>query len=114
MVVCQGDIFWADLSEPIGSQPGFRRPVVVVQSDAFNRSSIATVVCVPLTSNMALARFPGNESLPPRSTGLAKASVANVSQILTLDRAQLDERVGSLSRGKLAAVLAGIDVVLGK
>ena len=114
MVISQGDVFWADLGDPIGSQPGFRRPVVVVQSDAFNRSAIATVVCVPLTSNAGLARFPGNEPLSARSTGLPKDSVANVSQILTVDREQLEERVGSLSRGKLAAVLAGIDVVLGR
>lgn len=114
MVISQGDVFWADLGDPVGSQPGFRRPVIIVQGDAFNRSAIATVVCVPLTTNAAMARFPGNESLSARTTGLPKDSVANVSQILRLDREQLETRVGSLSRGKLAAVLTGIDIVLGR
>lgn len=114
MVIGQGDVFWADLGEPTGSPSGFHRPVVVVQGDGFNLSAIATVVCVPLTANLALAKYPGNQLLKARSCGLAKDSVANVSQILTLDRECLRERVGKLSRGKLAAVLAGIDVVLGR
>jgi mRNA interferase MazF len=114
MVIAQGDIVWADLGDPIGSQPGFKRPVVIVQGDAFNLSTIATVVCVPLTSNQALARYPGNLALTARATGLPKDSVANVSQVLTLDRGQLMERVGRLSRSKLSAILAGIDIVLGR
>ena len=114
MVISQGDIFWANLADPIGSEPGFRRPVVVVQGDGFNLSAIATVVCVPLTANVALANYPGNELLTAKTTGLPKDSVANVSQIVTLDRGQLDERIGRLSRGKVAAILAGIDVVLGR
>jgi mRNA interferase MazF len=114
MVIAQGDIMWADLGEPVGSEPAFRRPVVVVQGDAFNLSAISTVVCVPLTSNQALARFPGNLALPARTTGLPKDSVANVSQIVTLDRSQLGDRVGHLPKNKLAAILAGIDVVLGR
>lgn len=114
MVVSQGDIFWADFGEPIGSQPGFVRPVVVVQSDAFNLSEIATVVVVPLTSNLALERFPGNVSLSAKSTGLPKDSVANVSQLTTVDRMRLAERVGSLSRAKRAAVLDGVSVVFGR
>lgn len=81
MVVSQGDVFWADFGEPIGSQPGLVRPVVVVQSDAFNLSEIATVVVVPLTSNLGVGRFPGNVSLSAKATGLPKESVANVSQI---------------------------------
>lgn len=114
MVVSQGDVFWADFGEPIGSQPGFIRPVVVVQSDAFNLSEIATVVVVPLTSNLALGRFPGNVVLPSKATGLPKDSVANVSQVTTVDRVQLTERVGVLSKSKRASVLDGISVVLGR
>jgi mRNA interferase MazF len=114
VVIAQGDVCWADLADPVGSAPGFRRPVVVVQGDAFNRSRIATVVCVPLTSNLKWADAPGNVLLPARSTGLAKDSVANVSQLVTLDRSALGERVGRLSRKQLALVFAGIDLVLGR
>lgn len=112
MVIGQGEIWWAHLSEPAGS--GFRRPVLVVQCDAFNLSRIATVVCVPLTSNTKWADAPGNVLLTAKSTGLPKPSVANVSQIVTLDRGVLTERVGKLSRQNLALVLAGIDVLLGR
>jgi mRNA interferase MazF len=133
MVIAQGEVWWAeltsrlhphasvdgmsaegDLADPIGSAPGYRRPVVVVQSDAFNRSRIATVVCVVLTSNLKLADAPGNLLLRQGETGLDRDSVANVSQIVTLDKSQLTEAVGKLSRRKLHAVLAGIDVVLGR
>lgn len=114
MVVAQGDVWWADLAEPRGSEPGFRRPVVVVQGDAFNRSSIATVVCVPLTSNLHWAQAPGNVLLPAKATKLPKDSVANVSQITALDRDVLTERVGRLSSNHLTLVLAGIDTVLGR
>jgi mRNA interferase MazF len=112
VVISQGDICWADLPDPAGSGPGYRRPVVVVQGDALNRSRIGTVVCVPLTSNVKWADAPGNVMLSPRYTGLPKDSVANVSQIITLDRALLTERTGRLPRGKLGLVLSGIDVVL--
>lgn len=114
MVVAQGEVWWADLGEPTGSEPGFRRPVVIVQGEAFNRSRIATVVCVPLTSNLRWAQAPGNTELDPRDTGLPKPSVANASQILTLDRAVLSECVGRIPAQKLALLLAGIDVVLGR
>jgi mRNA interferase MazF len=87
---------------------------VVVQGESLNRSRIATVVCVPLTSNLNWADAPGNVALSPRLTGLAKDSVANVSQIVTLDRELLTECVGKLARGKLELVLAGIDVMLGR
>ena len=86
MVIAQGDVCWADLPDPVGSGPGFRRPVLVVQGDAFNRSRVATVVCVPLTSNLKWAEAPGNVELPAKSTGLSKDSVANVSQIVSLGR----------------------------
>lgn len=112
--VSQGDIWWADLPEPSGSGPGFRRPVVVVQGDSLNRSRIATVVCVPLTSNLRWASAPGNVPLPARLTGLSKDSVANVSQIIALDKGILAERAGKLPQKKLDLVLAGIDIVLGR
>ena len=114
MVVGQGDVFWADLSEPKGSEAGFRRPVVVVQGDALNRSQIQTVVCVPLTSNLKWADAPGNVSVRAKDSGLPKDSVANVSQIVSLDRDILAERVGRLSRRHMASILAGIDVLLGR
>jgi mRNA interferase MazF len=113
-VIAQGEVWWADLGEPAGSAPGFRRPVVVVQSDSFNRSRVATVVCVPLTSNLRWTDAPGNVLLEDSITGLSKASVANVSQVTTLDRAQLTERFGALPGHKLDLVLYGIDIVLGR
>ncbi|MEK6285970.1 MAG: type II toxin-antitoxin system PemK/MazF family toxin [Acidobacteriota bacterium] len=113
-MISQGDIWWADLPDPTGSGPGFRRPVVVVQGDSFNRSRLATVVCVPLTSNTKWAEAPGNVLLSARLTGLPKESVANVTQIVSLDRTLLTERSGKLPRTKLALVLSGIDVVLGR
>jgi mRNA interferase MazF len=112
--ITQGDVWWAELPEPAGSKPGFRRPIVVVQGDALNRSRIATIVCVPLTSNTKWAAAPGNVVLPSNATGLPKDSVANVSQIVTLAKTDLTERAGKLSRAKLELVLSGIDVVLGR
>ena len=113
-MIGQGDVWWADLPEPKGSGPGFRRPVVVVQCDALNHSRVATVVCVPLTSNLRWAEAPGNVLLTSRVTGLPKDSVANVSQIVALDKSMLTERVGKLARAKAEVILAGIDVVLGR
>ena len=114
MVAAQGDVWWAELAKPKGSEPGFRRPVVVVQGDALNRSRISTVVCVTLTSNLKWASAPGNVRLSASATGLPKESVANVSQIATLDRAELRKRSGRLPKAKLDLVLSGIDVVLGR
>lgn len=114
MVISQGDVWWADLPDPNGSGPGFRRPIVVVQGDALNRSQIATVVCVPLTSNLKWAGAPGNVALAARTSGLPKESVANVSQILTLDKSLLDDYVGKIPQAKLDLILSGIDVVLGR
>jgi mRNA interferase MazF len=112
VVISQGEVWWADIPVPRGSGPGFRRPVVVVQGDALNRSRIATVVCVPLTSNLKWAGAPGNVLLPARATSLPKDSVANVSQIVALDKTLLSERVGKLSSTKVDLLFAGIDVVL--
>jgi mRNA interferase MazF len=114
VTIAQGEVWWADLGEPRGSKPGFRRPVLVIQGDGLNRSRIATVVCVALTSNIKWAAAPGNVVLSESTTGLPKESVANVSQIVTLDKCELTERVGKLPRAKLELVLSGVDVVLGR
>ena len=114
MVISQGEVWWADVPAPTGSGPGFRRPVVVVQGDALNRSRIATVVCVPLTSNLRWEAAPGNVLLSAHLTGLSKDSVANVSQVVTLDKDLLTERVGKLPRAKVGLLFSGIDVVLGR
>ena len=114
MVIAQGDVCWAELPPPTGSGPGFRRPVIVVQNDALNRSRVATVVCVPLTSNLRWAGAPGNVLLTARMTGLPKDSVANVSQVVALERTLLEERVGRISRAKIELLLSGLDVVLGR
>jgi mRNA interferase MazF len=114
VVISQGEVWWADLGLPRGSEPGFRRPVLVIQGDALNRSRLSTVVCVPLTSNLAWADAPGNVLLTSRMTGLSKDSVANASQVVTLDRSILVDRVSKLSRAKVDLVLAGIDIVLGR
>lgn len=113
-MISQGEVWWADLADPVGSGPGFRRPVIVVQGDALNRSRIATVVCVPLTSNLKWADAPGNVRLPRGVTGLPKDSVANVSQLVAIDRSMLTERTGRLSRSRLESILSGIDVILGR
>jgi mRNA interferase MazF len=114
MVISQGEIWWADLSEPVGSEPGFRRPVLIVQGDALNQSRIATAICVPLTSNLKWAAAPGNVVLKAKTTGLAKDSVANVSQIVSVDRILLTERAGKIRRQQLELVFGGIDLVLGR
>lgn len=114
MVISQGDVWWADLPQPTGSGPGLRRPVIVVQGDALNRSRIATAVCVTLTSNLKWADAPGNVRLPRSTTGLAKESVANVSQIVTLDKSLLTERTGKLPKSRLESILSGIDIIFGR
>lgn len=113
-MISQGEIWWAELPAASGSSPAYRRPVIVVQGDAFNRSALQTVVCVAVTSNLKWADSPGNVSLTTRVTGLPRQSVANVSQVVTLDKADLTERVGRLSTAKLDLVLAGLDTVLGR
>ena len=112
--VTQGEVWWVELPEPAGSGPGFRRPVVVVQGNPLNCSRIATVVCVPLTSNLTWTDAPGNTLLPAMATGLPKDSVANASQIVSIDRSFLAERVGRLAPKQLAQLLHGIDVILGR
>jgi mRNA interferase MazF len=112
--ISRGEVWWADLSEPIGSSAGFRRPVVIVQGDALNRSRINTVVCVPLTSNLLWEEAPGNVLLKAELTGLPKDSVANVSQIITIDRTTLTGKVGKIPDSKLDLILRGIDIILGR
>jgi mRNA interferase MazF len=112
VVVERGQVWWADLGEPAGSEPGFRRPVVVVQDDAFNRSRLRTVVAVVLTSNLRLVDAPGNVLVPARISGLSKDSVANVSQIVTLDRDVLAEQAGRLRGQPLKDLDAGLRLVL--
>jgi mRNA interferase MazF len=114
VVVSQGEIWWADLPMPRGSEPGYRRPFIVVQGDLLNQSRIGTVVCVLLTTNLRWANAPGNVLLSSRLTGLPKDSVANVSQMVTLDKSELAERVGKLSRVKIDLLLSGLDVMLGR
>lgn len=114
MVISQGDVCWAELGEPTGSGPGYRRPVVVVQCDSFNRTTIATAVCVPLTINLRWQSAPGNVRLGAARTGLSRDSVANVSQVVAIDRKLLRRRVGRLAPRDLERILDGIDVVLGR
>lgn len=112
MEVRRGDVWWADLDEPRGSEPGYRRPIVVVQADAFNRSRISTVLGVVLTSSLRLVEAPGNVLIPAKVAGLPKDSVANVSQLVTVDREYLDEKLGRLPPRFMTAVDAGLKLVL--
>lgn len=111
-MIRRGEVWWASLPDPRGSEPGFRHPVVVVQSDDFNRSRIATVIAVVLTSNIRVAEAPGNVLLKRRETGLPRDSVANVSQVITLDRSFFIDRVRSLSGARLQDVDSGLRLVL--
>jgi mRNA interferase MazF len=114
MVIGQCEVWWADLADPIGSAPGYRRPVVVIQSDPLNRSQLATVVCVVLTSNLRWSIAPGNVLLSAKHTGLDRDSVANVSQLVTIDKRQLTERVGSIPKRQMEAIFSGIDLIMGR
>jgi mRNA interferase MazF len=108
----RGEIWWADLPEPRRSEPGYRRPVLVVQADSFNRSRIQTVIVAVITSNTDLADAPGNVLLPAGSTGLSRDSVVNISQLLTLDRGFLTEQVGALPPRLQGSVDGGLRIVL--
>ncbi len=112
MVIERREIWWSDLEEPRGSEPGFRRPVLVAQAESFNRSRIRTVVVVVLTSNTRLLDAPGNVLIPAKQSRLDRDSVANVSQIVTLDRDFLSERLGRVSATVMAQVDAGLRLVL--
>jgi len=112
MVINQGEVFWIDLGEPSGSGPGYRHPHVVIQNNVFNRSRINTVVVCALTSNLRLAQAPGNILLEKGEANLARQSVVNVSQIFTVDKRDLDERIGALSRRRVQQILEGIHLVI--
>lgn len=108
----RGEIWWADLPEPRRSEPGYRRPVLVIQADSFNVSRIQTVIVAVITANTELSEAPGNVLLPARSTGLTRESVVNVSQLLTLDRTFLTEHAGTLSPNLQSHVDQGLRLVL--
>lgn len=110
-MIAQGDIWWAALPEPVGSGLGFDRPVVIVQGDTFNRSQLATVVVIPLTSNTRLAAMPGNVLLPSGATGLPRDSVVNVTQIIAIDRSLLTERIGRIFPRHLELLWVGLDLL---
>ncbi len=112
MVAARGEVWWAGLSAPRGSEPGFRRPVLVIQSDAFNLSQLRTVLAVSLTANLHLANQPGNVLLPRESTGLPKDSVANLTQLATVDEDFLDHQAGVLPGRLMAQVDNGLRLVL--
>jgi len=107
----RGEIWWASLPEPAGSGPGFRRPLLIVSANSFNESRISTVVAAVITSNLRLADAPGNVRLPIKGTGLTKASAVNVSQIITVDKAFLAQRIGRLNPRLLAEVDDGLRLV---
>jgi mRNA interferase MazF len=108
----RGEIWWANLADPVASEPGYRRPVLIVQSNDFNRSRINTVVALALTSNLKLSEAPGNVRLPAKKSGLPKDSVVNVSQIITLDKQVLSDPCGKLGADFMGAVDDGLRLVL--
>jgi mRNA interferase MazF len=110
--VHRGEIWWANLPEPVGSEPGYRRPVLIIQDDTYTQSRIRTVIVIIITANIKLADAPGNVLLPFDVTGLSKDSVANVSQLLTIDKTFLTEHIGSLSASLQEEVDDGLRAVL--
>ena len=112
-MVSQGEIWWVDLGEPAKSEPGYKRPIVVIQSNVFNESKISTIICAVITSNIKLAEAPGNILLNSKSTGLIKDSVINVSQIITVDRSYFLEKIGSLNNRQFKKLEDGLKIVLG-
>jgi mRNA interferase MazF len=111
-VIRQGDIYWIDLDAPHGSEPGYRRPHVVVQNNLFNASRIGTVLVCPLTTNLRRAAAPGNVLLAEGEANLSQQSVVNVSQVFSVDKAELDEFVGTVTPRRLREILTGIMLVL--
>jgi mRNA interferase MazF len=111
MVIGQGEIYWVDFGEPIGSEPGYRRPCVIVQNNVFNASRIHTVVVCSVTSTLRLGKAPGNVILEKGEAGLDNKSVVNVSQVMTVDKSMLADRIGMLSQEKLSEILAGLTLL---
>lgn len=112
-MVNRGEVWWAELPEPVASEPGYKRPVVILQSDEFNRSHINTVIVIVVTSNLRLADAPGNVKLLKAKTGLNQESVANVSQIITIDKRFLSEKIGQLNALTMQQLSEGVELVLG-
>jgi mRNA interferase MazF len=112
MVMQRGEIWWASLHEPEGSSPGYRRPVLIVQANEFNRSKISTIIAAAITSNLALAAAPGNVQLSSRSSGLPKESVVNISQLITIDKRFLTERIKSIDQHTMQQVEEGLRTIL--
>ncbi len=108
MEINQGDVFWIDAGEPVGSSPRFTRPVVVIQNNAFNRSPISTVLVCVLTTNLRRAKAPGNILLDENEADLSKQSVVVISQLLTVDKAELRDKIGTLSKERVSQILEGI------
>lgn len=111
-MISQGDLWWAELPEPRGSEPSYARPVLVVQGDPYNQSRISTVIDEPLTSNLRLTDMPGNVLIPAGKSGLPKDSVVNVSGSVAIGRSDLTERIGRISRAQLQLVFSGFDLLL--
>jgi mRNA interferase MazF len=112
MELARGDVWWADLPDPQGSEPGYRRPLLIVQNDLFNRSRLRTVLVVVLTGNIRLVDAPGNVLVPAKASGLPRDSVANVSQVITIDRNALTDRVGRLPGTLIDQVANGLRLAL--
>jgi mRNA interferase MazF len=112
MELARGDVWWADLPDPQGSEPGYRRPLLIIQNDLFNRSRLRTVLVEVLTGHIRLVDAPGNVLLPARASGLPRDSVANVSQVITIDRNALTERVGRLPGSLIDQVANGLRLAL--
>jgi mRNA interferase MazF len=110
--ISQGEVFWIDLGEPFGSEPGYRRPYVVVQSDLFNETAIRTVVVCALTTNLRRAGAPGNVLLDEAEANLPRRSVVNVTQVITVDRGRLVERIGTLTRSRVQEIYRGLRLLL--
>ena len=113
MRIRRGEIWWAELGEPRGSEPGFRRPVLVVQEDAYNESRLATVIVLSLTSDARYGEMPGNVQLSKEQSGLERDSIVNVTQVTTIDRSWLESRVGKLRKSVMDQVEYGLRLVLG-
>lgn len=112
-MIHRGDICWVDLRPPVGSEPGYRRPVLIVSNDEFNRSRVSTAVAAAITSNLRLAEAPGNVLLPAEESGLNRDSVVNVSQIVTVDKSDLSETRARVNPSLLRLVEDGLSLVLG-
>lgn len=112
MVIKRGQIWWAELPEPVGSEPGYKRPLLIIQSNDFNKSKINTIIAAVITSNIRLSAAPGNILLSTKKSKLPKDSVINVSQLITIDKSFLTEKINTLPHSIMAKVDDGIRLVL--